>query len=151
MKELKQKIIATVFDVLFLAGIIGLFIRFFISLWLMDDDGMFIYGMCLVAITCTIIAVSILASTIASTWKPKKKTTKKQTKTKETYKLKAKWETPPVVTKEDIKSIEINDWTTEGEIIKIIDDQNEKGYEFLGKIVDPQNLRAYLKFRRRNG
>lgn len=151
MKGLKTKIIETIIYGLFLILIISLAIRFSISVWNMDDDGMFVYGMCLMAITCTIIATSLLAATIEVVWRPKKNAVKKQTKTKEPYKLKAKWETPPVVTKEDIKSIEINDWTTEGEIIKIIDDQNEKGYEFLGKIVDPQNLRAYLKFRRRNG
>lgn len=66
MKRLKIKIIITIFDVVFLIGILGLSIRFFNALWVMDDEGMFVYGMCLMAITCTIIAIFLLASIIAS-------------------------------------------------------------------------------------
>lgn len=79
--SLKRKIVYTVIYSILLAGVIGLIIRFFSSLIFMDDDGMFIYGLSLMALTSTIVLVEILSSIIASLWKrPKRKKSKTEEK-----------------------------------------------------------------------
>ena len=128
--------------------------RFAIALWNFDDDGMFIYGMCLMAITCTIIATSLLAVTIEAVWKTKKKTIKKK-KTDKAFEMQtidmkkfAPYKSPISDFQEGFREIEVDDRISESETIKIIDGQKEKGYLFVGKFVNPQNMKLYLRFQR---
>ena len=76
----QRKIVLTVIYTLLLCGIAGLCIRFFTALFSMDDDLMFIYGLTLMAITCTVVMVEFLSFIIASIWKPGRKTKKVEDK-----------------------------------------------------------------------
>ena len=73
MNNLPRKIVLTAIYALLLIGVAGLAIRFALALWEMDDDAMFIYGLTLAVITCTVVLVNILGSDIALIWKRKKK------------------------------------------------------------------------------
>lgn len=80
MNNLQRKIVLTAIYALILIGVAGLAIRFALALWEMDDDAMFIYGLTLAAITCTVVLVNILGSDIALIWKRKKKNKKSEDK-----------------------------------------------------------------------
>lgn len=72
MNKLSTKIILTIICILALIGILEIGIRFVISLWQMDDDGMFIYGFTLMAITSLIVLISFINSTLTDIWRKKK-------------------------------------------------------------------------------
>ena len=72
MKKLSTKIALTIICILALIGILGIGIRFATSLWQMDDDGMFIYGFTLMAITSLIVSTSFISSILTDIWEKKK-------------------------------------------------------------------------------
>ena len=69
--KLTIKILETVIYTTFILIIFALAYNYFYSLFNCDDDGMFIYGFTLMAITCLSVMSLIFSSIIANIWKKK--------------------------------------------------------------------------------
>lgn len=72
-----EKIINTILCILFFEIVLLIAYRFLVALICMDDDGIFIYGFVLMAMTCFIVLFNFTCATMTSIWGKDKRGKKK--------------------------------------------------------------------------